>query len=233
MEVKTPEHGHNTPNGGHDGSTIGLLSTTCYRLGSAAWPSPLGGNWGEVLEVILKESISSLSTVAAFTKTASEVIDAYQTEDFDVVEMDHVEFDANYRGLTREECSHSVAFTADQQPDTDGMIDILSSAQDSLNGDVGAVVYLYPESGDLPKPPQYSDTTTSYSDMFDEMSEEELAEYEIQRIPYEQRKDRIPSHQKPSDRDVPKRPVYTTSFEPDVDFDVKNGRIINSEVYKY
>ncbi|WP_128906633.1 hypothetical protein [Halorubrum amylolyticum] len=159
-------------------------------------------------------------------------MDAYQEEDFNVEKMEHIEFEANYREFSRDECSHSVNFAADQKPGTDGMVDILSAAQDNINGEVGAWVYLYPDSGDLPKPPQYSATTTPYMDMFDEMSEEELAEHGIQRIQSEQRQDRISPDRRPSDRDPPKRPIYTTSFDPVVEFEAKNGQVINSGVSK-
>lgn len=214
----------------YDGTEHNLTPTA----GAAAWPDPPGGNWGEVLKVLLEESITSLSAVANFTKTASEVLAAYQEEDFSVEEMERIEFEANYRGFTRDECSHSVNFVADQKPDTDGMVDILSAVQDNVNEEVGAWIYLYPDSGDLPKPPQYSATNTPYMDMFDKMSEEELAEHGIQRIPFEQQqRDRVSPDRRPSDRDPPKRPIYTTSFDPVVEFEAKNGQIIDSGVSKY
>lgn len=223
-----------------NGATEHNLTPTA---GSAAWPDPPGGNWGEVLKVILEESITSLNAVANFTKTASEVLDAYQEEDFSTEETERIEFETSYRALTRDECSHSVNFVADQEPGTDGMVDILSGAQDNVNEEVNALMYLYPDSGDLPKPPQYSTTNmdmsdsgtdTPYMDMFDKMSEEELAEHGIQRVPFEQhQRERVSPDGGPSDRDPPKRPIYTTSFDPVVEFEAENGRIANSEVSKY
>lgn len=65
------------------------------------------------------------------------------------------------------------------------------------------------------------------------MSEQEFAEHGIQMVPAEQRQDRISPDRKPSDRDLPKPPIYTTSFDPVVEFEAKNGQVMNSGVSKH
>lgn len=210
--------------------------------GSAAWPDPPGGNWGAVLEVVLENAITSLSSIANFGRTAQEVKEAYNEEDFSVKEMDHIEFDANYRHYTRNDCSHSVNFVADQIPDTTGMVDVLSVANDTDIDEVGPYIYIYPDDGNIPEPTHHdtstastsgssggSDSNTPYMDMFDNMSQGELAQHGVQRIPSSQTA-KLGPNRTPSPSD---RPTYVTTFEPNIEFGAKNGEIVATDIKEY
>lgn len=210
--------------------------------GSAAWPNPPGGNWGAVLEVIIENAITNLSSLADFAYTAQEVKGAYEEEDFDVEEMDHIEFEANYRWYTRTECSHSVNFVADQVPGSSGMVDILSVTSDAGIDDVGPYIYLYPEDDEIPEPSHHDTSSTStattsessggktpYMDMFDAMSTSELADYGVKRIPPGQAEQIAPHHTpNPSDR-----ATYVTSFNPTIEFGAQNGVVVETEITEY
>lgn len=201
--------------------------------GSAAWPDPPIGNWSQVVDAVVEASLGALSTVASLGLSADDIKEAYENDPFDTERSDKIYFEADYGGYYRESASHSVNFTADQVPGTDGMVDILSAA-----GDIGAanptaaMVYLYPEDDTLYKYPpgsrssasvQDSSKTTSIRDSFDAMSQAELAEQGVKRVnPSELSKQTI---QESRFNLRNNEPTYVKSFNFDVEFGAKNGSV--------
>lgn len=106
------------------------------------------------------------------------------------------------------------------------MIDILGEVNDQ-GFDTGAFVYLYPEHDGIPNHfPAVSTTNTPVMDRLDEMSEEELERRGILRIPNEvSLNSRVGNIDTTTDR-----PTYVTKFEPNVEFEAKNGETVNSSV---
>lgn len=195
--------------------------------GAAAWPDPPGGNWSQVVDTVVEESLGTLSTLVGLGQSVDEIIDAYNAKPFDTEQTDKIEFEADYSAYTRKTASHSVNFTADQVPGTDGMVDILSGA-----GDVGhdhitsALVYLYPDSGDMNKNPPSSTDAEGIRDTLDAMSQEQLSEYDTLRVNPSEISQTM---RKNSRFDLSsERPTYIRYFDVDVEFGAENGTVVSS-----
>jgi len=203
------------------------------KAGAAAWPNPPGGNWGKVLEVIIKESLRTFSKVADFAYTADEIRDAYEEEDFSTNNRERIDFSANYSYYTRSECSHSVRFVADQVPDRYGCLDVAGAA-DETQDPVESNMRLFVRKDDIQKPKSSSDSSSSsqsstpYMDMFDSMSHEELKSQGIQRVPAGESAEISPHDT--HDSTLLDRPTYITSFEPKIHFGGANSKPINTRV---
>lgn len=125
------------------------------------------------------------------------------------------------------DCITSVTFTADQVPDTNGMVDILSSAGDvGHDHDTSSFVYLYPDDGDISKNPPSSTDDGSLRQTLDTMSQDQLAKHGIRRVnPSEISR----TTRKNSRFDLSgERPTYIKSFDMDVEFGAENGTVISS-----
>lgn len=199
--------------------------------GSAAWPNPPFGNWSQVIDAVVEASLGALSTIASIGLSADDIKDAYENDPFDTEQSDLIYFEADYSGWTRETASHSVNFTADQVPGTDGMVDILSAAGDiGAAYNTGAWVYLYPDDGTMYDRPPGSRSSVSLQETFDTMSEKELAANGIERInPAELSEQKI----RQSRFDLSgNRPVYIKSFDMGVEVGAENGTVVNPTITK-
>lgn len=209
----------------HNGSPI---------AGSTAWPYPESGNWDSVTKEILEGGLGIASNLFSFGSTADNVIDAYGSRSFDTTNSDKISFETSY-AIQREKASHHVNFTADQPPDSNGMVDVLCVAEEILN--VSGSIYLYPESDNLPKPEHYDEPTSlrtadtaeksEYRKMLDAMSDEELAEYGVKRV---DSSDISIEAADESKRNLQSdHPSYITSFDFDVEYNAENGNIVDSK----
>jgi len=195
------------------------------NAGAAAWPDPIGGNWSKATAAILETTLTTLSDVASVSKGVTQIIDAYNDKPFDTERTDKIEFKADYSAYTRETVSHSVNFTADQVPNTSGMVDILSAAGDNgASYETSSWVYLYPEHDDISKNPPSASSTGTLRDTLDTMSQEKLAEYGIQRV----KSSEVDEQTRRSSRFNigGDQPSYIKSFNMDVEFGAENGSVV-------
>lgn len=198
--------------------------------GSAAWPNPPFGNWSQVVDAVVEGSLGAPSTIASIALSVDDIKDAYEDNPFDTEQSDKIQFEADYSGWTRENASHSVNFTADQVPGTDGMVDILSAA-----GDLGAEyntsswVYLYPEDDVMYQTPPGS-RSVDLQESFDTMSNQQLAENGVQRVNPSKLSKQTKRASRFDLRD--NGPTYVKSFNMDVEFGAENGTAVNPSVTK-
>ncbi len=154
--------------------------------GACSWPDPPGGNWSEVLEEIVEETATEASKFVDLIHTSDEIYNAYKQKSFDSQGPDSIEFNKEYKAMTRTESSHGVHFSVHTVPGAYNTVKIESGIADYSGLDKAKVAFKVDITDDNVNPLSKAETTShnqsSLYSRFDQMSKDELHEIGVIRV---------------------------------------------------